>query len=192
MNRKTLLCIGLGTYLLCWLSLLVFPCFNCTPSLSNFISFQVLFITLAIFVPIVCDLLHSFLRRFRIFRPKLGEVLVRYGHISREQLNEALEIQQLKIGEILLYGGYVSEPQIQEALKVQKRQKGKKLGEILKDLGYISSDQIKWATVRVHRKLGQILLEGDLITRTELRGMLGRIRSGKFGGFEGAPVDRLW
>jgi hypothetical protein len=192
MDRKTLLCIGLGTYLLCWLSLLVFPCFNCTPSLSNFISFQALFISLALFVPLVCDLLHSFLRRFRVFRPKLGEVLVRYGHITREQLNEALEIQQLKIGEILLYGGYVTERQIQEALSVQKREKGRQLGEILKDLGYISSDEIKWAAVRVRRKLGQILVEGDLITRTELRVMLGRLRSGRFGGFERAPGHRLW
>ncbi|MBN2530155.1 MAG: hypothetical protein JXR76_27435 [Deltaproteobacteria bacterium] len=52
-------------------------------------------------------------------RPRLGEILLESGLLSREKLATALEIQkarQLRLGTILLQAGFVSEPHLLQAL----------------------------------------------------------------------------
>lgn len=147
----------------------------CCDTVVNFVLLMLLFIGISATVAFSVDLLHRRLSRLKYFRPKLGDVLVDNGHITREQLEEALEIQRLRIGEILLYSGHISEAQLNEALRLQKRETNKRLGDILKELGYATSDEIKWAASRVRRKLGQVLLESELISPPELEMALGRL-----------------
>ena len=55
---------------------------------------------------------------------RLGQLLIRSGHINNEQLALALEQQkttQQKLGEVLLSFGYVSQADVDEALAVQAR-----------------------------------------------------------------------
>jgi len=53
---------------------------------------------------------------------RLGDILVRHGHVDAEQVNEALELQKIRpkrIGEILLDLGYIEEDHLLEALSEQ-------------------------------------------------------------------------
>ena len=58
-------------------------------------------------------------------RPRIGELLVEQGHLSKELLEEALRIQrkpneQRLLGQILVSRGYVTVAQVQAALAKQK------------------------------------------------------------------------
>lgn len=176
--------IGLGTFLACWVLLFVLPCIvrGCPlreltrltqGTISNFILLTLIFAAAAVAAAFSVDVLFRYLRRFRPFRPKLGELLVNRGYITEAQLKEALALQKLKIGEILLHLGHITEAQLKEALRLQKMQP-KKLGEILIELGYVSSGQIHHALEKRYQKLGKILIDMELIDQEELRGILGR------------------
>lgn len=176
--------IGIGTFLACWVLLFVLPCIlrGCPISeltrltqgtISNFILLTLIFAAVAVTAAFSVEALFRYLRRFRPFRPKLGELLVNRGYITEDQLKEALVLQKLKIGELLLHLGYITEAQLKEALRLQKMQP-KKLGEILIELGYASSGQVRQALEKRYRKIGKILIDMKLIDRDELRGILGR------------------
>ncbi len=183
-RRNTLMYIGIGTFLASWVLLFVLPCIvkGCPISeltrltqgtISNFILLTLIFAAVAVAAAFSVDTLFRGLRRFRRFRPKLGELLVNRGYITEAQLKEALALQKLKIGEILLHLGDITEAQLKEALRLQKMQP-KKLGEILIELGYVSSGQIHRALEKRYQKLGKILIDMELIDQEELRGILGR------------------
>src|SRR5437773_10052201 len=56
--------------------------------------------------------------------PKLGEILVAQGHISRKQLEAALASQQKsgrRLGEELIKAGYVKRAVVSRALRIQRR-----------------------------------------------------------------------
>jgi hypothetical protein len=56
--------------------------------------------------------------------PKLGEILVAQGHISRDQLQSALASQQTsgrRLGEELIKAGFVKRAVISQALRMQRR-----------------------------------------------------------------------
>lgn len=62
---------------------------------------------------------------------RLGEILVKKGEVSREQIEDALEVQEKKIGEILVEKGATTEQKILEALDL-KEDKGKKISPPIK------------------------------------------------------------
>jgi hypothetical protein len=189
-----LLYIASGTPLICWALFLTLPhlvyiplIFSltriCRDPVVNFLLLMLLFVGISATVALSVDLLHRRLSRLKYFRPKLGDVLVENGHITRDQLEKALEIQRLRIGEILFYTGHITEAQLDEALRFQKRHTDTRLGDILRERGFATSDEITWAAGRVRRKLGQVLLESGLIAEPELELALGHlwywIRQGK-------------
>lgn len=55
---------------------------------------------------------------------RLGQLLIRSGHINNEQLALALEQQkttQQKLGEVMIERGFVTQEDVQAALEVQAR-----------------------------------------------------------------------
>ena len=55
-------------------------------------------------------------------RPRLGDILVRRGHVSDEQLERTLELQRasgVRLGELLIHSGHITQDQLGEALQEQ-------------------------------------------------------------------------
>ena len=61
-------------------------------------------------------------------RSLIGRILADLGHVKRERVKAALEMQQgwpeLKLGEILVTTGDLTKEQLEEGLRVQKIEKG--------------------------------------------------------------------
>ncbi|MBW1936327.1 MAG: zinc-ribbon domain-containing protein [Deltaproteobacteria bacterium] len=110
-------------------------------------------------------------------RPKVGEILVGDGYITKQQLKEALAEQENRIGEVLVQGGRITREQLQDALN-HKRKVPARLGETLKALGYAKEEDINWALGKLHRKLGEILQEKGLLTEYDLDWILGQQQYG--------------
>ncbi len=194
MRRITIVYIGLGTFLACWVLLFVLPCFDLgcpikelarltDGMVANFLLLVLIFAASAAAVALAADFLYRRLRRFRPFRPKLGEILVQRGFITADQLETALAIQQMRIGELLHHLGYLNEAQLQEALRLQREGMRKRLGEIVAELGYASAHDVQRAAGRVHQKLGRILIDMGLVGKDEVRAVLGRQWYGRRRGF---------
>ena len=58
--------------------------------------------------------------------PKIGEILIKQGAVTEEQLEEALEAQMQPIGKILVESGTVSENQVEKALQEQNKARATK------------------------------------------------------------------
>ncbi len=184
MRRDTIGYIGLGTFLGCWLMQLTLPCMvQDSPmhgllrltdgTASNFILLNLIFAFLAFSMVSVTESIFSYVRSLRMFRPKLGELLIKNGHITEQQLNWALSLQKMRIGELLIHLGCITEKELNEALEQQKKMR-KRLGEILVELGHCSAYDVQWAAERVHQKLGKILVDSGLIQKDELHAALGK------------------
>ena len=55
-------------------------------------------------------------------RPRLGDILVRRGYVSNEQLERTLELQRasgVRLGELLIHSGHITQDQLGEALEEQ-------------------------------------------------------------------------
>ena len=81
---------------------------------------------------------------------KLGEIFVRQGLLTKDQMNVVLEFQSLqgtetqnslRLGEILVATSHISPIQLRESL-AQQRHSRKNLGDILLEAGYIDSQQL--------------------------------------------------
>jgi len=81
---------------------------------------------------------------------KLGEIFVRQGLLTKDQMNVVLEFQslqgtetqnRLRLGEILVATSHISPIQLRESL-AQQRHSRKNLGDILLEAGYIDSQQL--------------------------------------------------
>lgn len=99
--------------------------------------------------------LEAALREQQELNLRLGEVLVERGALSREDLDEALRVQEgagqeglvqarRRLGERLLAQGRVTREQLQEALAAQSLGEAK-IGEILVELGYVSTEDVNRA-----------------------------------------------
>ncbi|MBF0277759.1 MAG: hypothetical protein HQM13_08215 [SAR324 cluster bacterium] len=82
----------------------------------------------------------------------------------------------LKFGELLLEAHYITKEQLQEALQIQKNS-GKFIGELMVEHGYISTEQrdavLQSEQYRQYsKKFGEALLEESLITSEQLQKML--------------------
>jgi hypothetical protein len=101
-------------------------------------------------------------------KPKLGQILISEGYIKEEELEAALSEQMLTIGQVLIQAGRITVIELQEALDYQQKV-SKQLGAILKELGHSTSEDIDWALNRMARKLGEILMEQEILADDELR-----------------------
>jgi hypothetical protein len=104
----------------------------------------------------------------RLRKPKLGQILVSEGSIKEEELEAALAEQMLTIGQVLIHAGRITVQELQEALDYQQKV-SKQLGAILRELGHSTPDDIDWALNRMARKLGEILMENEILSDDELR-----------------------
>lgn len=109
----------------------------------------------------------------RWFQPKFGQVGVSEKFISDEQLREALAEQKRKLGETLVQGGKLMPQHLEEALRHQKTVPAP-LGRLLRDLGYSTEEDIQWALSKMGRKLGEILVEKEMITKDDIIWLLGQ------------------
>lgn len=104
---------------------------------------------------------------------KLGNILVKDGYITDDDLDEALYEQQQRIGDILVKSGRISSQQLEQALEIQKKSSGR-LGQILVDRGFVTIEDIDWALGKLGRKLGEILRDKGLISGHNLYWILYR------------------
>jgi hypothetical protein len=111
-------------------------------------------------------------------KPKLGKLLVRDGYVTEEELEEALQEQQLRIGQILVLSGRLSEEQLYESLERQK-QVSRKLGEVLIELGFSTQKDIDWALHMMERRLGEVLRERGLLKEEDVEWLLGQQEFGR-------------
>jgi adenylate cyclase len=121
--------------------------------------------------------------------PLFGELLLKLGIVTRNQIAEALALQSLngqRLGEALISMGYVTREQIQaalgEALGLQNKAQGAApthpppLGELLVGLKYITPAQLDEALElqrRSNHRLGEILVELGYCTYKQLYEGLG-------------------
>lgn len=81
----------------------------------------------------------------------------------------AEKLHGLRIGEVLVARGVITRPQLDSALEEQREQGGR-IGPIIASLGYASLPDIERYSPRRHSsKLGQRLLENNLISREQLQ-----------------------
>lgn len=88
--------------------------------------------------------LEELLKEQAVSQKRLGELLVEKGMISQEELDKALENQQILLGEVLLKHNYISEEQLKQALKQQK-ETFVPLGQILIQAGWITDQEMEQA-----------------------------------------------
>lgn len=105
---------------------------------------------------------------------KLGDLLIKDGLLTPEQLNQALAVQQSQkvykpLGEICVELNFLSRSQLNKALN--KHHKRIRIGDLLINLGLITSEQLQTALEHQKReggKLGEILIKLGFITETSL------------------------
>jgi adenylate cyclase len=75
-----------------------------------------------------------------------------------------------QLGQTLISRGLITRDQLREALSVQEQQPQLRVGEILFSLGYLNFGQLDAILVEVHQdiRIGQLLLMREFITREEL------------------------
>ncbi len=144
---------------------------------ANFIFLGFIFFTVALTLHILTCFSLKKLLSTEWFKPKLGNVVIREGYLTAEQLKEALDEQKLRIGEILVQSGRLSNEQLNQTLERQKKVYAP-LGQILRDLGYATSEDVDWALSKVGRRLGQILREKRILTTEDLAWLLGQQKFG--------------
>ncbi len=185
--------VTVGVFASCWLFYFALPCFGEKEGVSrisnffdseaaNLVFLMILFLTVSLLAGDLVDLVYRWIKKTRWFRPRLGEVLVARGFISRAELEEALDEQKLRIGDLLLQTGKISSRQQEKAVAYQRSHEKIRMGEVLVELGFVSKDDVNCALQRSNRKLGSILVERGLIAEVDLRRMLGRMWYGRFRG----------
>src|SRR3989338_5280424 len=105
---------------------------------------------------------------------RLGEILIKEGILTEEQLAEVIKFQKGKdsytpLGEICVASGYLSRHELKALLK--KYHKKMRIGEVFLALGIISEKQLEEAlALQKDRKmrLGELLVEMKVITEEHL------------------------
>jgi len=118
-------------------------------------------------------------------RGRLGEILVWFGRIARRQLSRALTEQAcsgLPLGQILIRQGLISPQELNAALAWQSEQvdvttieANYRLGELLVEQGSLSRKQLDAALKlqqQERRPLGELLIASGLLSRLEVQRFL--------------------
>jgi len=149
---------------------------------ANLVFLMIIFLAFAVGITDVSEVAYRQVRRLKWFRPRLGEILISRGYITKEELEDALEEQQLRLGDVLVNSGRITETELEKALKVQKVKPSKRLGALLVELGHSKEKDIQWAYNQINRRLGKILIDKGLITDYDLKRVLGRMWYGRHRG----------
>jgi len=107
-------------------------------------------------------------------RLRLGELLIREGFMSEEQLEQALSVQKKRekykpLGEVCVELKFISKAQLRHTLRTYR--KNIRIGDLLVNLGMISEDQLKEALETQELKggkLGEVLVAMNIITEASL------------------------
>jgi len=138
-----------------------------------------LFSTLTAFgLTSLIDFLYVRMRKWRPYRPRLGEIMKSLNFISEEDLRKALTQQKLKLSDILVNAGHITPEQKDFALALQKK-KNKMIGEILIELGFITKKELFWALEERNKKIGNILKEMNLVSDYDIDCALMLERNGR-------------
>jgi len=138
-----------------------------------------LFSTIAAFgLTILIDYGYVRMRRWRFYRPKIGEIMKALDFISEEDLRKALAQQKIRLSDILVQAGHISSEQSDLALALQKK-KNKKIGEILIELGFITKKELFWALEERNKKIGKILKDMNLVSDYDIDCALMLERNGR-------------
>jgi len=194
MDQKVKWQLVIAIFALCWMLYLMLPSFAAQKDVSqlfepfssepaNLVFLMIIFLAFAVGLTDVSEAIYRQVRRLKWFRPRLGEVLITRGYITKQDLETALEEQKLRLGDVLVQSGRISESDLGQALQIQKVQPNKRLGALLIELGHSTEKDIQWAYHRINRKLGKILIEQGLITEYDLKRVLGRMWYGRHMGY---------
>jgi len=111
----------------------------------------------------------------------IGEILIKQGLVSREQVMSALYVQNdkphLRIGEILLSMGLITIEQLDRIL--HEHLSHQFIGSLLLSQGFIDQEQLATAMAlqdKTNRRLGEILIEQGYITEFQLSRLLEKQR----------------
>jgi hypothetical protein len=144
---------------------------------SNFVSLGFIFFVVALALHLLTCFSLKKLLSTKWFEPKLGDVGLREGYLTKERLKEALDEQKLRIGEILVRSGRLSNEHLNQTLECQKKVSAP-LGQILRDLGYTTEEDVDWALRKMGRRLGEILREKRVLSTDDLVWLLGMQKFG--------------
>lgn len=144
---------------------------------ADFISLGIMFFVVALALHLLTCFILKKLLATQWFKPKLGDVGVREGYLTKERLKEALDEQKLRIGEILVRSGRLRNEQLNQTLEHQKKVSAP-LGQILRNLGYATEEDIDWALSKMRRRLGEILREKRMLTTDDLAWLLAQQKFG--------------
>ncbi|RYX99712.1 hypothetical protein EON78_02860 [bacterium] len=101
---------------------------------------------------------------------KLGELLVRLNVLKLSQLTDLMEEQRkddsLRIGEIAVKKGLITKDDLLKYLEIQLNE-GKVVDESLKELGLMTNDE-KWERLLQMERLGEILLKKNVLKLSQL------------------------
>ncbi|RYM06520.1 glycosyltransferase [Sporolactobacillus sp. THM7-7] len=88
---------------------------------------------------------------------RIGDILVRFGYVKREQIQKILDqsFRRLLLGEQLVREGDLSREDLEKALRYQEKTGGD-IGEILLSMGMITQDQL-YAALAVQNQVGRLL-----------------------------------
>ena len=108
-------------------------------------------------------------------KKKLGEILVAQGHVTEDQLTQALTEHRrtgISIGTVLVKMGFISDEDLTSVLgeQIQLNQR-KRIGEVLFEQGLITEEQLAQGLEeqkRTHEQLGKALVRLRFITEEKL------------------------
>jgi len=190
MDQKVKWQLVIAIFALCWMFYLMLPSLSAQRDVShlfepfssepaNLVFLMIIFLAFAVGLTDVSEMAYRYVRRLKWFRPRLGEILITRGYITKQELEDALEEQHLRLGDVLVASGRIADTELEQALKVQKAQPSKRLGALLIDLGHCTEKDVQWAYNRINRKLGKILVDKGLLTDFDLKRVLGRMWYGR-------------
>lgn len=111
-----------------------------------------------------------------------GNFLINKGIIDTEQLMEALKIQastHQKLGTLAIHAGYMSANEVEDVYIMQTHY-DKRFGELAIQLGYLTQKQVNELLelqLPDYMKLGQVLVDKNLISNVELESLVAEYRS---------------
>lgn len=92
---------------------------------------------------------------------KLGEILVRFHVIKLTQLTQLIEEQEkntsFHLGDLAVRKGYISKDELVKYIEIQVKE-GKVVDKALKDLGMMTNEE-KWQRLSQYERLGEVLLK---------------------------------
>ncbi|SMC21605.1 type IV pilus assembly protein PilB [Desulfacinum hydrothermale DSM 13146] len=114
----------------------------------------------------------------RHLKQKMGDILVREGLITEDQLHHVLQLQKkhrayIPLGELCVKCRFISRSDLKRIL--QKYRIELPMGEVLLNMKIVTPEQLEEALAvqrKSHKKLGQILIEQGVITERDLVSVL--------------------